>query len=532
MLPFLGLGTRVPWDEQFVIESLSDSTIYMAYYTVAHMLQGPDNFDGTKVGPAGITADQLTDAVWDYIFKQGAYPDGCTIPEATLQTLRREFEYWYPLDLRVSGKDLVRNHLTMALYNHAAIWPDQPDKWPRGYFTNGHVGVDGEKMSKQLGNFITAYGAMATNNVHFNQKEGKWKSQSWSTDTVRLALANAGDTMSDANFKSDIADKEILGLLNELDWIRENLAAAEAGQLRTGDKLTVEDQVFHIAMDRCINEADQMYEAMKFSLAVKACYYDLMNARNTYRSYFALSGGQMHEALVRRYVDTFIVMLSPICTHICEYIWRDVLGRNGSVTRAPWPTLSGQDHACLQMSNFVQQTLARFTKQLFGKKKKKKKSKKNAGQDTATADLPPTHGIIYVQPEYPEWKQIVMKWVDAQWDDSIEGGLDKKAVMKGVGPAFQDNEVVKAAGKTVNKFLGYLVSNECRKRGRAALQTQPPFDEMAVLQEQTAYLRGSLRLSGGLQIVRVGDPAAPVPAEPRILENAEPGNPVLWAYRG
>ena len=23
-----GLGTRVPWDEQFVVESLSDSTIY------------------------------------------------------------------------------------------------------------------------------------------------------------------------------------------------------------------------------------------------------------------------------------------------------------------------------------------------------------------------------------------------------------------------------------------------------------------------------------------------------------------------
>jgi hypothetical protein len=34
-----GLGTRVPWDEQFLIESLSDSTIYMAYYSVAHLLQ-------------------------------------------------------------------------------------------------------------------------------------------------------------------------------------------------------------------------------------------------------------------------------------------------------------------------------------------------------------------------------------------------------------------------------------------------------------------------------------------------------------
>lgn len=30
-----GLGTRLPWDEQWLIESLSDSTIYMAFYTVA-----------------------------------------------------------------------------------------------------------------------------------------------------------------------------------------------------------------------------------------------------------------------------------------------------------------------------------------------------------------------------------------------------------------------------------------------------------------------------------------------------------------
>lgn len=36
--------------------------------------------------------------------------------------MRNEFEYWYPMDLRVSGKDLIPNHLTMSLYNHAAIW--------------------------------------------------------------------------------------------------------------------------------------------------------------------------------------------------------------------------------------------------------------------------------------------------------------------------------------------------------------------------------------------------------------------------
>jgi leucyl-tRNA synthetase len=39
-----GLGSRLPWDRQWLIESLSDSTIYMAYYTVAHLLQGAPAF--------------------------------------------------------------------------------------------------------------------------------------------------------------------------------------------------------------------------------------------------------------------------------------------------------------------------------------------------------------------------------------------------------------------------------------------------------------------------------------------------------
>ena len=33
-----GLGSKIPWDPTFLVESLSDSTIYMAYYTIAHHL--------------------------------------------------------------------------------------------------------------------------------------------------------------------------------------------------------------------------------------------------------------------------------------------------------------------------------------------------------------------------------------------------------------------------------------------------------------------------------------------------------------
>lgn len=33
--------------------------------------------------------------------------------------MRKEFLYWYPMNLRCSGKDLIKNHLTMCLFNHA-----------------------------------------------------------------------------------------------------------------------------------------------------------------------------------------------------------------------------------------------------------------------------------------------------------------------------------------------------------------------------------------------------------------------------
>jgi leucyl-tRNA synthetase len=149
----MGLGTKLPWDDSFVIESLSDSTIYMSYYTIAHLLQG-GCLNGTEPSPLGIKPEDLTDAAWDYVFKHTAYPDGCNIQEETLAKLRHEFEYWYPMNMRVSAKDLIRNHLTMSLYNHAAIWEDG-SKMAGSYFCNGYLMLNSDKMSKSTGNFLT-----------------------------------------------------------------------------------------------------------------------------------------------------------------------------------------------------------------------------------------------------------------------------------------------------------------------------------------------------------------------------------------
>ncbi len=117
-----GLGSKLPWDPQYLVESLSDSTIYMSYYTIAHHLQG-GVADGSKVGPIGIKAEELTDEIWDYILGDAAYPSDTTIPKEKAEVLRREFRYFYPMDLRSSGKDLIPNHLTFCVYVHSAIFP-------------------------------------------------------------------------------------------------------------------------------------------------------------------------------------------------------------------------------------------------------------------------------------------------------------------------------------------------------------------------------------------------------------------------
>ncbi len=150
-----GLGTRLPWDQQYLIDSLSDSTIYMAFYTVAHLLQG-GVLDGSQLGPAQIKPEWLTMDVWNYVFLGKGYPAQCPIPENTLQQLRKEFEYWYPVDIRVSGKDLITNHLVFFLYNHIAFWPET--KCPQSIRGNGHILINGEKMSKSTGNFLTLTG--------------------------------------------------------------------------------------------------------------------------------------------------------------------------------------------------------------------------------------------------------------------------------------------------------------------------------------------------------------------------------------
>ncbi len=195
-----GLGTRLPWDPDWIIESLSDSTIYMAYYTIAHKVRssGLDRklggeFAGGRVinSRGGNDRDALNAimAFFNYVFLGEGDPGHVAelfgVSRELVEDLRNEFDYWYPVDERHSGPDLISSHLSFFVFHHVAIFPEK--YWPRAITFNEYVIREGMKMSRSLGNVLPL----------------PYIPRKYSTDLARLYLASATDLDSTLDWRED-----------------------------------------------------------------------------------------------------------------------------------------------------------------------------------------------------------------------------------------------------------------------------------------------------------------------------------------
>lgn len=481
-----GLGTHLPWDKEWVIESLSDSTIYMAYYSIAKYLQGDENLNGSKGSPSAINVADLTDEVFDYIFCKGDFPADSKIERNTLESMKREFRYWYPMNLRVSAKDLIPNHLTMALYNHAAIWDDEPEMWPRGYYTNGHVLVDAEKMSKSKGNFL-----MLNETV-----------EKYSCDATRFACADAGDSLEDANFSRETADSAILSLCNEDTWIKEVVASRNT--LRTGD-LNFMDQVILNETKRLSRLTGEAFGSMQFREGLQKGWFEMLIARNQYRSWCQISGIPMHEDTIMTWIESIVILLCPVCPHWSEMQWKN-LGNDGFAINAPWPSLGEENKLLTRQNLFLQKNIPKF-RTLVGKAKK--------GLDK---------GYILVKDSYPQWKINTLTWMQAIYEK--ESGFPKSFMgdLKKWASSLPDKKMM----KNIMQFASF-VRNEANEIGEEALELSMPYCQQEILEGSLEYLKAQLAVKD-LTIVNL-DSDSDIPELPdRATSNATPGKPYLFMY--
>lgn len=447
-----GLGSKIPWDPQFLVESLSDSTIYMAYYTVSHLLHA-DSY-GRETGELNISADQMTDEIWNYIFnRSNELSDAVSIPQEKLNRLRAEFRYFYPLDMRVSAKDLIGNHLTMCLYVHQAVFP--PELCPKSFRVNGHLLLNGEKMSKSTGNFLT-----------LNQMIKKY-----GADASRIALADAGDSMEDANFDESSANAAILRLHNLREWLEQTLSSD--AQLR-GTTEGFFDEAFNAEMDEIIVDTKAAYDATNFRAALKRGLFDLQISRDYYRDVCKSINIGMSRELVRRFAEVQALLLTPIAPHFADYVWCELLNNHSSVQDALFPSIPenfGQkQRGIIDAVNYIRE-VARSVRETESQLLKKKK--KVLVFDAKV----PSKLTVYVALQYPDWQN--------DYVELLRNSLETVKIEDLMSPEFK-----KECGKLGDPKRGMQLVNTLRTQIAASpeasdtiLNRKLTFDETEVIKK-------------------------------------------------
>lgn len=519
-----GLGTKLPWDESVMVESLSDSTIYQSYYSFAHLLH-KDMF-GKEPGPLGIKPEQMTDDVWDYILgrqDRGNLPQS-DIPKGSLQTLRRHFDYWYPLDMRGSGKDLIQNHLTFNLYIHCALFPKE--NRPRSFRVNGHLMLNGEKMSKSTGNFLTIQGAV----------------EKFGADATRVALADAGDGIEDANFEEAVANANILKLFELRKWCeemvrdaivvddreryvetikKERIKNVDVVQRKSGSPRLLLDHLFDNELNSLVIEARKHYEGTMYKAALKAAYYDFTAARDFYREATKAAGLGMHEDLAKRYIELQALLITPIAPHWAEYIWLEVLKKPETIQNALYPTVPSADAGLTAAREFVRSTQSNITSAEGQAIKRLAKNK------AALFDPKKEKKItIFSAKAWPEWQKKYIDILRTQYPN-----IDIKALSKQAGPES------KKAMPFVNGLKRRLDNGE---PSDVVLNRQLAFDELVTLRAMVPGLKQTIQKCVAVEIIAVeeGGKAGIVINEdgsegerkedlPQHAASSEPGSPTF-----
>jgi leucyl-tRNA synthetase len=349
-----GLGTRLPWDKGYFIDSLSDSTIYMAFYTIKHHLSRDIWGKEALVDPVHLSYD-----FWECIFGSedtfretvGTYEEELG---KRLGRMREEFRYFYPVDLRVSGKDLTNNHLLFFIYSHVSLFDEQ--FWPRRIFTNGHITLDGEKMSKSTGNFLTGEDAI----------------ERFGADAVRLVLAGCGDTNEDSNFSQQACNGAILKL-----YKLKSLFEAETASLSRvkGPPDALEERLEEKYREKFFGEkyaerffyemikyhkasAIEAYESLRFRDAVTLGFYELLNLRESYNHF-----GNSDPELLLFFYKTILSLSFPIIPHLSSHLL-DKLGLSPALSLSPY------DQEVVDSAEFLRRAIASI-KHFLAKKKRR-----------------------------------------------------------------------------------------------------------------------------------------------------------------
>ena len=307
----VGLGTRLPWDKKWLIEPLTDSTIYMSYYSIAKYLRD-------------MNPDDLNKAFFDKVLLNKDSGE-ITVPSDKIKEIQDEFNYWYPLDWRLSAKDLVGNHLSFLMFHHSAIFSE--DKWPKGTVVFGMGLLEGNKMSSSKGNVILLKDAI----------------KDYTADVVRLFLMASAEPWQDFDWR----EKEVLGTKRRLEWFREFADKVEEIKGSALDLSNIEkveltrtiDLWMLSQLNQHVKNATEALEVFQTRQALQDSLFLLKKDVDHYLyrvKHLLKSNDPAIVYVLSTVLESWIKLLAPFTPHTCEELWAKYGGK-GFISEAAWP---------------------------------------------------------------------------------------------------------------------------------------------------------------------------------------------------
>jgi leucyl-tRNA synthetase len=285
-----GIGTRLPFDKNWVIESLSDSTIYMLAYTNKKELN--NIYNELKSIPEDILdfillGNEIKGKYSNYVMENAAMA-------------KKEFDYWYGNDLRITAPPHISNHLAFYIMNHAAIFKGK--KLPGGIMISGLVISNGAKISKSKGNVISLLEII----------------NKYSADVYRLFMATGADISS----LLDWNEKDLSSVIKRYYYFTGLLDqfSADSGE---GYIYTW----FKSAFYQNLKNYFAGMESMNIRDAYISIFYNVMNDLKNVESH----GGNINMALTPVLAD-WLKALSPIIPFACEEYWHRHIDANTFVS--------------------------------------------------------------------------------------------------------------------------------------------------------------------------------------------------------
>jgi leucyl-tRNA synthetase len=285
------LGTDFPFKDDWIIEPISDSTLYPSYYIISKYIN-----DNT------ITPDQLTEQFFDYVFLgEGAAENIPNIDAKILNKIKADFDYWYPVDINLGGKEHKTVHFPVFLMNHVAILPN--NKWPMGIFVNWWVTqAAGDKISKSQ---VSKGGAEPIPDA----------AEKYTVDGMRLYYTHVGSAYLDIEWDQNtvLNYKSRLNRLWEL--CQDVLTIINSGGTED-TALTEIDQWLLNQINKRVQMITTAMEKYDLRAASNDVYFSIYSDLRWY-----LRRGGKNPNVLNQVLEKWIRMLSPYTPYIAEELW-------------------------------------------------------------------------------------------------------------------------------------------------------------------------------------------------------------------